>query len=89
MSGCTQVCNQGRDCTCAGPKDDCAASVARIKASPRQPEVGNIWFADPEPIEPLRGWEMLLVWGLLLVLGLFSTALIFTGAGYLWQRWLA
>lgn len=77
MSGCTQVCNQGRDCTCSNKPNDCAA------------EAGNIWFAEPEPVEPLSGREMMLVWGLVLVFGLSSLVLVLGGIGYAWARYIA
>lgn len=92
MSGCTQVCNQGRDCTCMASAcgiNQRAAKVALVKARPTASETGNIWLAEPEPVEPLTRGEMLAVWGTVLVFGLASTVLMIMGAGYVWTRWLA
>ncbi|HEY5582559.1 MAG TPA: hypothetical protein VIK56_15620 [Rhodoferax sp.] len=88
MSGCTQVCNQGRDCTCTTQHclvDSRTAQVAPVKAR----EFGNVWLADPEPPEPLTRGEMLIVWGTVLALGLIGLVLMAFSARYMWTRWLA
>lgn len=84
MSGCTHLCNQGRDCTCASPADGCAARVVRVKAKTTQSEVGNIRFDELDPITPFSSRTMLLFWSLVLAVGAYSLFLIATGLGYLW-----
>ena len=84
MSGCTHLCNQGRDCTCVNPADDCAARVARVKAKTTQSEVGNLRLAELDPIVPFSGRTMLLFWILVMVVGIYSLVLVVSGLGYLW-----
>jgi hypothetical protein len=86
MSGCTHICNQGRDCTCSTPAQDCAAKVTRVKACKQGSDAGNFRLNQLDYIEPCSGAEMALVWGLALVMGLCSTAVIVTGAIYLFQQ---
>lgn len=81
------TCESGLGCPCR--RDEVKpAAVARIKASSAH-EVGNIWFTEPEPTEPLTRFELVAVRGTVLVFGLTNAVLVVMGAGYVWQRWLA
>lgn len=67
-TGCTQMCNQGRNCTCAIPQCQSAA-----------PEGGNVWFVGPEPIET-NVFQSIALYLLLIVLSLISFGLLAAGA---------
>jgi len=69
-TGCTQVCNQGRDCTCVIQQCQSAA-----------PEGGNVWFVGPEPVE-LNVFQSIAIYLLLLVLSLISFGLLVMGSRY-------
>jgi len=71
-TGCTQTCNQGRDCTCVARQCESAA-----------PEGGNGWFSEPEPVE-LTCWETITFY-VCIALGLIVTSAIFAGmAGWIY-----
>ena len=65
-TGCTQVCNQGRDCTCAPQPCKSAA-----------PEGGNVWFADAE-LDVAGPWDQIALYA---VTGIALLALVITLAG--------
>lgn len=70
-TGCTQVCNQGRDCTCT-----------RMVCEDAAPEGGNFYPKTPEPVT-LNVFESIAIYLVIAALGLISFALIASGAGYL------
>jgi hypothetical protein len=69
MSGCTQICNQGRDCTCITQHKGCAG------------EVGNVWFSGSEPLE-LSVWESITIYAGSVLVALVSVAAVAALAGY-------
>ncbi len=80
------TCESGLGCPC---RRDEPAKVAPVKVSHRPAETGNIWVAEPEPIEPLSRGEKVIVWGTLLAFAVISITLMTMGVGYVWARWLA
>lgn len=73
-TGCTQVCNQGRDCTCVVQQCQSAA-----------PEGGNVWFVGPEPVE-LNVFQSIALYLLLIVLSLISIGLLAAGGSYFYNH---
>ena len=73
-TGCTQVCNQGRDCTCVIPQCQSAA-----------PEGGNFYPASPEPVQ-FNVFQSIFIYLMLSTLGLISLGLIATGGRYLYLQ---
>lgn len=69
--------------------DECNSSPGPVSASAIPAESGNIWFAEPEPPDPLTRAEMLAVWSLVLAVSVIGWVLIAMGSGYVWTRWLA
>lgn len=72
-TGCTQVCNQGRDCTCVTQQCQSAA-----------PEGGNVLFAEPEPVE-LTCWEKISFYACIAIGCAVTTAILAGVAGWIYQ----
>lgn len=74
-TGCTQVCNQGRDCTCVVQQ---CQSVA--------PEGGNVWFVSEEPdMEPLSLWETIVFFTSMTALSVISLGLMAAGVSFFYH----
>ena len=69
-TGCTQVCNQGRDCTCV---KQCQSAA---------PEGGNVWFVGTEPLTP---WESITFYLARAVLALISIGILIVTVRFIYQ----
>lgn len=75
-TGCTQVCNQGRDCTCVVQQCQSAA-----------PEGGNVWFVGPEPEDvKFNVFQSIAIYCVIATLSVISLCLMAAGAGFFYQR---
>jgi cell division protein FtsL len=73
-TGCTQVCNQGRDCTCVTQHCQSAA-----------PEGGNVRIAEPEPVR-FNVFENVLIYCIFTTLLVISIGLLVMASDSFYQR---
>jgi len=72
-TGCTQMCNQGRDCTCVTHQCQSAA-----------PEGGNVWFSEPEEV-PLTTLESVLIYTSITIGSIAIIAILAWATGWIYQ----
>lgn len=81
MSCCDYGCTNGPGCA-AHTEPESALTCAR--ASGGATEVGNVWFAEPEPVR-LTTCESIAIYGFITIASIASVALIAGAAGWVYQ----
>ena len=83
-------CTQGRDCPVRTGKvlPHQLAHAAIVEANGCAAEGGNVWFAEPEPLE-LSAWESVGAYLLITFFAILLAAIAAGLGGYVLGRWLA
>ena len=83
-------CNQGRDCPVRTGRvlPHQLAHAAIVQANSCTPEGGNVWFAEPEPVD-LAGWDVVAIYVAVCLAALVSFATVIGLVGFAFGRWLA